>query len=289
MRKVNGVFTVGFRRYEVRFNVRCMVNWMVLTLLFGCVGNDDYIEAAEIQYEKAANLSQIDDILSHSMQKPEDILVVFDFNYTLMYPLIPCLHKINIDIHKNEFKTIIRQLSHEQADKMLTQMMATQNQKLINERLSAFLKKYAKVNFIVCSSSLEKNADAYLSLLNKNCIEINNSYNLQDFKFLEFPKYLSGYPVYKRGIITTNRCSKGDVLVSFFRKIAPKPKLIIFVDNSTSKLEDVKAAIKSLKSVKLIIVEYLEYKDKPIPKVSKKEFSQYWYQQIKNFLRTLKK
>ncbi|MBE6447620.1 MAG: DUF2608 domain-containing protein [Alphaproteobacteria bacterium] len=286
MKEVNGTFTVEFRSCEMRFNVRCVVSWMALALLFGCVGNDDYIKTGEVRYEKAANLSRIDDILSHSIQKPEDILVVFDFNYTLMYPLTPCLHKINVDAHKNEFKRIISQLSYEQADKMLTQMMVTQNQKLINERLSAFLKKYSKVNFIVCSSSLEKNVDAYLNLLNKNGIEINNSYNLQGVEFLEFPKYLSGYPVYKRGIITTNRCSKGDVLVSFFRRIAQKPKLIIFVDNSTSKLEDVQAAIKSLKNVKLIIVEYLEYKDKPIPKVSKKEFSRYWYQQVKNFLHT---
>ena len=286
MKERNGLFTIEFGRYDVRFNVRYIVNWMILALLFGCAGNDDYSKAAEVRYEKAANLSQIDDILSHSMRKLEDILVVFDFNYTLMYPLTQCLHKINIDTHKNEFKTIIGQLSHEQADKMLTQMMATQNQKLINERLSAFLKKYSKVNFIICSGSLEKNVDAYLSLLNKNCIKIHNSYNLRDFEFLEFPEYLSGHPVYKRGIIITNRCSKGDVLVSFFRRIAPKPKLIIFIDNSTSKLEDVKAAVKSLKNVNLIIVEYSEYKDKPIPKVSKEEFSRYWYQQVKNFLRT---
>ena len=163
-------------------------------------------------------------------------------------------------------------------------MMATQNQKLINEGLPSFLKKHSKVNFLVCSSSLEKNADAYLSSLNKNNLKIINSYNLPNFEFLDFQEYLSGHPVYKNGVIVTNRNKKGEILLSFLKRIQRQPKLIIFVDNSADKLEDVKATIKSLKNIKLIIVEYSEYKKKVVLKVSKEQFTKYWNKQVEKFL-----
>ncbi len=72
--------------------------------------------------------------------------------------------------------------------------------------------------------------------------------------------------------------------MSFLKRIAHKPKLIIFIDNSADKLEDVQAAVKSLKDTKLIIIEYLEYKNKALKKVSEQEFRKYWNEQVKNFL-----
>lgn len=259
---------------------------VLIGLLSACTTDYDNPVSPIIGSEQSENLSHIDAILSHTTQfNPEDILVVFDFNYTLMYPTIPCLHKNNIDANKSAFKEILGQLSHEQADVMLSQMMATENQKLINDELSSFLKKYSEVNFIVCSSSLEKNADAYLKLLSRNNIKISNGYHLGNFKFSDFKEYLSGRPVYKNGIIVTNRRNKGEILVSFLKRISHKPKLIIFIDNSADKLEDVQAAVKSLKDTKLIIIEYLEYKNKAMKKVSEQEFRKYWNEQVKNFLR----
>ena len=259
------------------FSIRNLISLVTLGLLFGCT--------QATQYKRASNLSQIDKLLSHSKYIDEDVLVVFDFNYTLMYPINPCLHKNNIDKNKSEFKAIIGRLSHEQADQMLSKMMATQEQKLINDQLPSFLEKYSKVNFVVCSSSLENNADVYSNLLLKNGVKITNSYNLPNFEFLEFSKYISGYPAYKNGIIVTNRCSKGKVLISFLKRISHFPKVIIFIDNSGDKLEDVKVAIKSLKNIKLVlVVEYLEYKNKIIPEVSKVQFSKYWNEQVEKFL-----
>ena len=256
----------------------------LLCFLFsGCTKND-YLVSTDIEYKSVTDLCFIDSLLTEAMLNPKDILVVFDFNYTLMYPSIPCLHKNNIDAHKDIFKEILKKISHEQADLMLTRLMATKNQKLINDQLSTFLKKHSDVNFLVCSSSLEKNAEAYLNLLNENNITITNNYNIKNFRFLDFKEYLSGHPIYKNGIITTNRRKKGEVLINFLKRISRKPKLIIFIDNSADKLDDVKFAVKSLKNMKLIIVEYSEYKNIQIPKVSEQEFKKYWNKQVENFL-----
>lgn len=270
------------------FNIKNILICFLMFLSFGCTENDKLI-SVEVEHKQAADLTFIDSLLDKSSEfDPHDVLVIFDFNYTLMYPTIPCLHKNNIDAHKDIFKKVLKKLSHEQADLMLTQMMATEKQKLINDQLSALLKKYADVNFLVCSSSLEKNADAYLKLLNKNNIAITNSYNLENFKFLDFEEYLLGHPVYKNGVITTNRRKKGEVLISFLKRVSRRPKLIIFVDNSADKLDDVKLALTSLKNTKLIIVEYSEYKNASIPQVSAQEFTAYWNEQVDDFLKSQK-
>ena len=94
-----------------------------------------------------------------------------------MYPLDSCLHINNIDQHKQLFKKALEKLSHSEADRLLSGLMANQNQSLINSDLSSFLKKYNEVNFLVCSSSLRSNIDAYLNLLHKNGVAIENNYN----------------------------------------------------------------------------------------------------------------
>ena len=117
-------------RSQMYYRIRSIVSLLILSLLFGCMPT--------AQHKQATHLSQIDEILSHSGYKAEDILVVFDFNYTLMYPLVPCLHKSNIDKNKREFKAVISRLSHEKADEMLSRMMASTSQKLINDALPSF-------------------------------------------------------------------------------------------------------------------------------------------------------
>lgn len=267
--------------------------FLVLSLVLSACTNNSDTENPDIQKhyqyslscERYDNLEQIDQLLAVSLSqyKPHEILVVFDFNYTLMYPLDPCLHINNIDQHEQIFKKALKKLSHSDADKLLCGLMANQNQRLINGDLPAFLKKYDGVNFLVCSSSLKSSIDAYLNLLRKNGVTIKNNYNLSIFEFDEFSEYLSAHPIYKNGVIVTNRVDKGKILKSFFNRIRLKPKLIIFVDNNLKKIESVKNAANELLNTKLIAVEYSEYKTKNVFQVSETEFKNYWENKVKSF------
>lgn len=248
-------------------------------LFFVCIG----VSAICSKMEHTENLSNIEAILEREAQTyaPEDILVVFDMYYTLVYPTSPYIHEQNIDKHKKIFKKIIGKISRRSADIMLSRLMVAQQPKLINDRLPEFLKKYSNVNFIVCSSSLEQNINAYLESLRRNNIKISNGYNLKNFRFSEFDEYLSGLPSYRDGVIVTNRKKKGEILVSFLKRVPRKPKLIIFIDNNTSKLRDLKDSLKDLTGVeKLITVQYTEYKHKSIRKLSQEEFEKYWEKQV---------
>jgi len=238
-----------------------------------------------VSYYKANQLKEIDDILGNQLHCYEamDILVIFDFNYTLMYPLEPCLHIKNIEKHKASFKKIANQVSRAEMDQILGHLMATNNQELISNHLSKFLTKYIDVNFIVCSSSLSANIDAYINLLKKNNIAISNTYNLPDFKFTEYDDYLSDLPIYKDSIILTNRVDKGLVLKSFIQKLQKKPKLIIFIDNNSEKLHAVKEALSNELNSKLIIIEYLEYSKHNVKSVSEGDFYNYWSLKLKSF------
>ncbi len=252
----------------------------LILLLSGCSKSDNITE-----YKQVTDLAVVDSLVSTSEFNPKDILVIFDFNYTLTHPTVPCFHKDNIDAHKKIFKKILKRLSPEQIDLMLSQMKSTEAQELISNEFSTFFKKHLDVNFLVCSSSLEQNADDFLKFLNENNVIVRNGYNLENFSFLNFKEYLSGHPVYKNGVIVTNRAKKGDILIDFFKRISRKPKLIIFVDNSVKKLDDVKNALKTLPNTKLIIVEYCGYKNKKIPSVSEEEFTAYWSKKVEDFLK----
>lgn len=270
----------------------------IFLLFFAGCGNDDskqnnYANNLKLNkqnltiYKNVNNLRQIEQLLSETLThyNAKDILVIFDFNYTLMHPISPCLHKKNINQYKQIFVKILKQLPRVDADKMLCKLMAEKNQRLVNEKLPLFFKNYEAqgVNFLVCSSSLKNNVDSYVQSLRKNGIKITNSYNLQNFEFSEFKEYATGKPTYKDGCIVTNREEKGAILVSFIKRISRKPKLVIFVDNSTDKLEAVKNAVSKDSNIQLIIVEYLEYGKENIKAVSENEFRKYWNERKKEF------
>ncbi|MCR5224836.1 MAG: DUF2608 domain-containing protein [Alphaproteobacteria bacterium] len=257
----------------------------ILALFIGCASSDFESYRPSIVYEYVDNIAHVEQLLANSLKQYEshEILVVFDFNYTLMYPLEPCLHTNNIHLYKKLFKEMLKKLSHVEADKFLTGLMTTRNQALVNQNLPLFLKQHKDVNFLVCSSSLKNNIDAYLNLLATNGVSIKNHYGLPEFEFNEFKSYAVGRPIYKNGVILTNREEKGAVLNSFLNKLFKKPKLVIFVDNSPKKLDSIKELASTLPDTKFVIVEYSEYKTKNIPQVSAEAFRKYWEHQLQLF------
>ena len=261
--------------------------FICLSSLWGQVALHANANATRLE---ANNLHCIDELLSNFLRhyKANEILFVWDLNYTLVYPSDPCLHTNNINLHKQTFDEIIKQISHSEADKMLSHLMANKPQKLVNDQLASFLKKYQDVNFLVCSNSLKDNIDPYLHLLESHQISMKNHYQLSNFEFNEFGEYLSGRPIYKNAVILTNKEDKGAVLQYFLKRVSSKPKLIIVVDNNAKKLQSVMSKMSTLPETTIVTVEYTEYKPTAIPTVSNEVFRDYWTEQVKTFQKSAK-
>jgi hypothetical protein len=265
---------------------------VVLYFLSGCSG--DVISKRESpKIQEAVQLLKIEDlesILDQEIlqQDPHDILVVFDFNYTLLYPTEATLHKGNIGKYKTAFATLLKTLSKEECDRLLSNALKTADQKVVSEKTSAMIQKFRDhgVNFVICTGSLTKtkgksSAEIIRKLLQKQKIDLKT----QGFPFIhldfnEFKEYLDGYPSYDNGIITANRSNKGSVLSAFFKRLPKMPKAVIFVDNNPQKVDDVLKIAKEFKNTKFIVCEYKEYKKVPAPNISEQEFIDFWRSKI---------
>jgi predicted 3-demethylubiquinone-9 3-methyltransferase (glyoxalase superfamily) len=243
--------------------------------------------------QEAMQLLKIEDletILDQEIlqQDSHDIWVVFDFNYTLLYPTEAALHKGNIEKYKSTFSTLLKTLSKEECDRLLNNTLKAADQKVVSEKTSAMIQKFRDhgVNFVVCTGSLTKtkgksSAKIIRKLLQKQKIDLKS----QGFPFIhldfnEFKEYLDCYPSYDNGIITANRSNKGSVLSAFFKRLPKMPKVVIFVDNNPQKIDDALKIANEFKDTKFIICEYKEYKKVSAPNIPEQEFIDFWRSKI---------
>lgn len=246
-------------------------------------------QSENLEIYKIHNLEDLDKLLDNELKScsADDIAVVFDFNYTLMYPLEPSLHKVNIEYHKKKFKELISNLPSDDRDILIGKSMLTERQVLVSQHAPKLIDTYSKkgVNFLVCSSSLSslRSAEMYYRLLKSNGIAIRNNYNLPVYmEFTRFKKYIGGYPIYNNAIITTNKEKKGEVLKNLFAMIPSPPKTVIFVDNNAEKISNVAKMTEAFPGMKLVLIEYSEYIQKNISSVSQQEFVQFWEKKLTN-------
>ena len=255
---------------------------IVLIDCFGCCKFEDPKSLPDIECRESRDITELDNVLDDARHhyKSKDILVVFDFNYTLMYPSDPCMHKYNLHMHRDLLENIFKRFPAELIDKIYYPLMTAENQTLVSDNLPKMLKAYPKMNFLVCSAAVDDNADFYADLLAAKGISMVNHYGLQDFEFSEFkdPKY--GAPQYRRGVITANGVDKGRMTAAFLKRIARKPKIIFFVDDTLGKLQDVANASKAFYGAKLQLILYRECEKKAIAVASAKDFEKYWIKRI---------
>jgi hypothetical protein len=235
-------------------------------------------------------IEDLENILEQGIktQKPNDILIVFDFNYTLLHPTEPALRKKNIERHKAIFSALLQSLKKEECDRLLSDTLKTASQEVVSEKTPGIIQKFAKtgVNFVVCTGSLTKtrggnSADVIIQLLAKCGITLDSSkFPFKHLNFKEFNEYIGGYPAYNNGIITANRSDKGAVLSAFFKRLTKMPKVVIFVDNNSHKVSDVLKIASNFNDTKFIVCEYKEYANLPAPQISEQDFVKFWQSRI---------
>ncbi|GHU14904.1 hypothetical protein FACS189449_12190 [Alphaproteobacteria bacterium] len=265
---------------------------VAFSLLVGCSEKSIVVEKPR-EMQRAVSIQTIEDfgiLLEKEIQQhnPHDILVVFDFNYTLLYPADPALCKKNMEKHKVVFTKLLKTLSKKEADLLFSNVTKTSNQKAVSNKSASLIRNFKKqgVNFIVCTGSLtktgEKNsADIIANLLKVHDIDLSSdAFPFAHLDFREFKSYLGSWPSYSNGIITANRENKGAVLSSFMKKLEKKPEVVVFVDNSPKKIGDVLKIADSFAGVKFVVCKYDEYQNVAVPEISEQEFLDFWNRKI---------
>jgi hypothetical protein len=275
--------------------LKFIVTLSALLLLFGCSQIKDPKNSTDVvsKTQQSIQLQKIEDLenileTEFCNHDPCDILVIFDFNYTLLYPTELALQKRNINKYKKAFVTLLKSIPKEKCDQMMSNVVKTTDQKPVSSKTPFIIRKFRErgVNFIVCTGSLtQTNGKSSAEIIRKLLRTENITMGLYNFpfdhlNFNEFNKYLGVRPAYDKGIITANRSDKGSVLTAFFKKLTKMPKVVIFIDNNPQKVDDVLKIANIFSKTKFIVCEYKEYENLPASEISEKEFLDFWKTKI---------
>lgn len=255
------------------------------------------------EHRKANNIKQVSTIVDQllSEHKPEDILVVWDIDMTLIqidhscdyYPVMKKYH----DIYKQAYKG----LSLVGRDMMGTKIGLSHKARLVDpnakQRINALKKKGVKN--IALTAMLTKDPcdhagpvpERRYKQLAEYGITFDDAYPWapKSHTFTSLPTWAKGHPTLYRGILQSNgsyKTTKGQTLVAFLNllreytpssKLFQMPKIIVFADDSRRHVEEVgKTLAKLLPQVTYVGVIFggaYHYAPK-IP--TKEKFTAFW-------------
>ena len=245
--------------------------------------------------------STIEELLK--TQKPEEFLVAFDIDDTMVQPNDPAVNYTALQKYQDEYKTILNDLTPEQKD--LARVLTTQiiPQKLVEADTPKIIKDLQQKGIKVIAITTElagkiKGSEEDLIIIRQGQLKkmgLDFSKGLKDFltnaTFSDFKKYAGSYPMFYKGILSTNGegdATKGEVLVAMFKRIGSstdgktqkpefEPKLIVLIDNNKKELADAEEQLKAYNpSIQFLGIEYEGAKTSAHQDISKEDFEKFW-------------
>lgn len=208
-------------------------------------------------------IATIQDVESNTLaiSKPyrgEDVLVLFDIDYTLLLPKNPAFQVANRIRYREKLKPLFQNLNPDEAT-MLINLMANYPSELVDAKAPSFIEKLQKQNIkvIACTGSMtgqllgdERCEVLRFEALKKQGIDLSRAFPAYpELELSNLQGFLKRSPVFYKGILFANglkdKACKGEALVEFLKRVSFAPKLIIFVDDKTHYLADVEASLKA--------------------------------------------
>ena len=239
---------------------------------------------------KSRSLQDVTSVVDKHLEtvKPEEILVLFDINYTLTHlPQMPMsLIKEYYGVWVQEIKT----LTKGQQDFVLSWNVKNNPNIVLDPKALEVLGNLRKkgVKFIALTAILAGDFDGsgptdqhvYKELKSLG-ISFEDSFpQVKDVIFTDMVKYQGAHPMYYRGILFSNGdgagLSKGDVLVHFLKHTAYAPKVVIMVDDRKDNIAAIETSLaKAYPGMELEGIEYLYAFSLPVPAMTRDEFRGY--------------
>jgi hypothetical protein len=186
--------------------------------------------------------------------RSEDILIVFDVNYTLIFVDHPAMFIPNIKAHAKEMQIVMDGLSKEQQNIVIGLATKADPQKVVEECIPEVVQRLQSKGIKTLAFSAALSGDLsgldskawFRTTLQSFDIDFSLSFpKLESFIFDDFSSYANSYPMYHEGIILTNKSDKGAVLVSFLKRTGYHPKVVVLIDNKKSNVGEMDAALKA--------------------------------------------
>lgn len=263
---------------------------MIVMFLLSACKEEKLIMSVQSIHEVQA---KVDKILK--TQKAEDVLIAYDIDMTLTQPDHPATYYPAIKKYAHVLKNIFKTLTLAQRDVALT-LTTNLPQRLIEKDSPEIIKnlqaKGAQIIAFTASLSGSWKDDKNKTIFKRRDMLQTKGFNFsfpgRVVSYMDFPKYVDGYPMLYHGVLCTNGengSGKGKVLEAFLRQVGLnknntknyQPKVIVMVDDRKANLDDVQRVLAiSHADIQFIGIEYqgtFEYAPKDI---SETDFTKFW-------------
>lgn len=205
-----------------------------------------------------SSVHSLKEVFTHLPSK-EELLLVFDIDYTLTHPTEPAFQLITFQKNIAFFQEVFEKLSPLERDIFGNLMVFYSSEcALIEKEAPKWIKELQLKGYKTIALTASLTAS-----LKKQCLVKKRIENLAkvgfDFSaffnevsaksFEHFEAHYKTYPHYEKGVLFSNgenkQSGKGEVLVHFLSLIPFKPKFIYFVDDRPINLKSVHQNLKS--------------------------------------------
>ena len=179
-------------------------------------------------------------------------LVLFDVDYTLLTPKDASLKPCGKDLRRK----YLHGLDPKQREYLQSILALESEEELIDSSLPLLIKRLQKNKIhLIGLTALETGEygkikqleDWRINQLKKFKIDFSSEFQgYNPIHLTECTSYNNHYPLFKNGVIFSNRQSKGEVLAIFLQKIGWMPNKIVFIDDSINQIKSVELAAEKL-------------------------------------------
>ncbi len=235
-------------------------------------------------------------------QASEDVLVVFDIDFTLTQPNHLATYYPSIKKHHQVLETIFKNLTSAQRDMSLTlttnlpqRLIEKDSPKVVKAMQDKGIKVIALTATLTGSWKDSKNKIIFKRTDALRNFGFNFSFQGRVVPYMNFPKHADGYPTLYHGVLCSNGenngIGKGKVLSAFLQQVGMTkgvpygsgymPKIVIMADDREKNLIDVQEALAAdFPAVQFIGIKYEGAFDYAPQDIFEEDFAKFWQEMV---------
>lgn len=243
-----------------------------------------------LQGKELRSFKDVDDEIAHLTKQyaSEEVLILFDVNYTLLFVDHPAIFIPNIKKHAKEMQIVMQDLSKEQQNVVIGLATKAEPQAVVEDCIPNVVQTLQDkgIKTLAFSAALSGDLNGLDSkewfhmTLKSFGMDFSLSFpEERSFIFDDFLSYAGSRPLYHEGIVLTNKSDKGAVLVSFLKRTGYHPKVVILIDNKKSNADEMAAALKAFNPhIEFIGFDYNRGQEYSPQEIDDDSFLKWWKQ-----------
>jgi len=233
----------------------------ILILFIASIAHSEIIEVD--------SLSKIKQDFEENYNKnylPQDLLVVIDLDKLLFKPLLPTGEQVDKELYSS-ILTSVKKINKDPKNIYIEQLILTNdkyNKELQDSSFPNFVSGIGNINIPIIAvndgftgnfNDIPKFEIWFADYLKKNFnIDFSNSFPNNNYViFNNFKSFANTYPVFYKGILTSNNIDKPELMLNFIIQTNFMPKAFIMISSSTELLNSMEIQLASYSSSVLFI------------------------------------